>query len=120
MKYDITKPQTKGAKRVLDSVGSAFFNLLTEKDFADISINEVCDRAGYPRATFYNYFDDKYDLLNYLWYSVTKEINLEEYADIAPPKTDCPYSSTGFIICSINGRSIYKESSNTIRRTTIL
>ncbi len=84
MKYDITKPQTKGAKRVLDSVGSAFFNLLTEKDFADISINEVCERSGYPRATFYNYFDDKYDLLNYLWYSVTKEINLEEYADIAP------------------------------------
>ena len=32
--------------------------------FEKITIKQICDRAGVIRATFYNYFDDKYDCLS--------------------------------------------------------
>ena len=41
----------------------AFLELLHEKDFTDISIIEVCDRAGVNRSTFYSHYDNTYDLL---------------------------------------------------------
>ncbi|MBQ9327109.1 MAG: TetR/AcrR family transcriptional regulator C-terminal domain-containing protein [Solobacterium sp.] len=32
--------------------------------FEKITIKQICDQAGVIRATFYNYFEDKYDCLN--------------------------------------------------------
>ena len=55
------------------------FSLLAEKPFEKITVGELCENAQYPRATFYNYFDDKYDLLNYCWLSLAEEIGLSEY-----------------------------------------
>lgn len=82
MKYDIFGPQKAGAKRTLNAFILALFTILTRKSFEEITIQEICAEAEYPRATFYNYFDDKYDLLNYLWYRTTSEIRLEEYASL--------------------------------------
>lgn len=84
MKYDLSKKQTKGAKRTLDSFSSAMFKLLTKKSFEKININELCEITSIPRATFYNYFDDKYDLMSYCWYLLSYEIHIDEYKDIAP------------------------------------
>lgn len=60
------------------------FELLSRKPFEEITVNEVCEHSKYPRATFYNYFDDKYDLLNYCWYTLYKQIHLEEYIELLP------------------------------------
>jgi AcrR family transcriptional regulator len=79
MKYDITKRATKGAQRTLEAFSGTMFELLSRKSFEEITVNELCQQSNYPRATFYNYFDDKYDLLNYCWYSLFKEIRLGEY-----------------------------------------
>ena len=38
--------------------------LMTRSVFEKITIKQICDRTGVIRATFYNYFDDKYDCLN--------------------------------------------------------
>lgn len=38
--------------------------LMERNLFEKITIKQICDRAGVIRATFYNYFDDKYDCLN--------------------------------------------------------
>lgn len=84
MKYDITKPQTKGAARVLTTVSDAFLTLLTERSFDCITVNEICERAGYPRATFYNYFNDKYDLLHFFWQRLAKGIDRESFKDVSP------------------------------------
>lgn len=84
MKYDITRKPTKGALRVLGAVSEAFLSLLTEKSFDGITVNEICARSGYPRATFYNYFNDKYDLLNYLWYRMAAGIERESFRDVTP------------------------------------
>lgn len=79
MKYDLSKPLTRGAKRTLDALSGAMFFLLSEKSFEEITVGELCEQAQYPRATFYNYFDDKYDLLNYCWLSLAERIRLSEY-----------------------------------------
>lgn len=82
MKYDLTKEPTKGAKRTLGDFKDRMFLLLSREKFEEITVNEICEGANYPRATFYNYFDDKYDLLNYCWYWLTKQIQLDEYQHI--------------------------------------
>lgn len=79
MKYDLSKPITRGAKRTLDALSGAMFFLLSEKSFEEITVGELCEQAQYPRATFYNYFDDKYDFLNYCWLSLAEKIGLSEY-----------------------------------------
>ena len=42
---------------------TAAATLLSERSFLEISVIDVCEIAEIPRATFYNYFADKYDLV---------------------------------------------------------
>lgn len=39
-------------------------DLMLKNIFEKITIKQICDETGVIRATFYNYFDDKYDCLN--------------------------------------------------------
>ena len=55
---------------------SSFTELLSEKTFEDITINEICVRADIRRATFYKHFSDKYDFLAGLTRQLRK--NFEE------------------------------------------
>lgn len=87
MKYNLTKKATKGAQRTLDAFSSTMFTLLSNKSFGKITVNELCQQSNYPRATFYNYFDDKYDLLNYCWYCLSRQIHLEEYTELDPEES---------------------------------
>ena len=41
----------------------AFINLLSQKPFDEITVNELCDEAGVRRATFYKHYSDKFDFL---------------------------------------------------------
>ncbi|MFH5811144.1 TetR/AcrR family transcriptional regulator [Companilactobacillus sp. FL22-1] len=74
MKIDVAKHLTLGAKRTLKAFRQAMFDTLSEKEFDKITVNDICEKSEYPRATFYNYFDDKMDLLHYLWTHISKEI----------------------------------------------
>ena len=40
--------------------------LMLKNLFEKITIKQISDAAGVIRVTFYNYFDDKYDCLNYI------------------------------------------------------
>lgn len=75
MKYDLSKKLTIGASRTLISLQQAMLTLLTEKSFEEIAVQELCEKAMLPRATFYNYFDDKNDLLEYCFLTVHKQID---------------------------------------------
>ena len=50
-------------RRTRDALGDALVTLMLEKSFDDITIQEVLDRAGVARSTFYAHFSDKDDLL---------------------------------------------------------
>lgn len=52
-------PRTKRTRQLLLD---AFAQLLTEKSFEDITVQDVTDRATVNRATFYAHFEDKYVL----------------------------------------------------------
>lgn len=79
MKYDGSRPMTRGAKRTLTAFSNEMLSLLTKKPFEEMTVGELCEGAQYPRATFYNYFDDKYDLLEYCWQTLAAQIGLSEY-----------------------------------------
>lgn len=52
-------PRTRRTRQLLLD---AFGQLLTEKSFEDITVQDVTDRATVNRATFYAHFEDKYVL----------------------------------------------------------
>jgi AcrR family transcriptional regulator len=66
-----TKPKAKTynrreadrrVKRTRDSLGDALVALIQERKFEDITVQDVLDRAGVGRSTFYVHFRDKEDL----------------------------------------------------------
>lgn len=59
------KPRTKIDRRILrtrDALGDALVALMHEKNFEDITVQQVLDRAGVARSTFYKHYRDKDDL----------------------------------------------------------
>jgi len=53
------------AKRTLQLLQKALAELLKEKEFHKITVQDITGRAEVNRATFYDHFEDKYALLNY-------------------------------------------------------
>lgn len=64
---------------------ASFKQLLGEKTFEEITINEICLRANIRRATFYKHFSDKYDFLagltRYLRDNFEKRFDLQKAID---------------------------------------
>lgn len=52
--------------RTRQLIEQAFEALLTERGFQSLRVQDITERAGINRATFYAHFTDKYDLLNYM------------------------------------------------------
>jgi len=52
-------------KRTRSLILQSFGDLLAEKSFDSISVQDVTDKAQINRATFYKHFQDKYKLLDY-------------------------------------------------------
>lgn len=51
-------------KRTKALIRQAFIEWLAVKDFEDITVQDIVDRAELNRATFYNHYQDKYELLD--------------------------------------------------------
>lgn len=56
----------------------AFFHMLEEKRFEDITVNELCERAMVRRATFYKHFADKYEFFGFFIREVKESFYMEE------------------------------------------
>ncbi len=70
---------------------NALMDILKEKDFEEITVNELCDRALVGRGTFYKHFKDKYEFFSF----VLNEM-LEHYLREAEAKVDSDDSISYF------------------------
>jgi len=52
---------------------NALFELLSQKSFDEIKVNDICNLAMVHRTTFYSHFQDKYDLLEYCIQDIKQE-----------------------------------------------
>lgn len=50
------------------ALSSCMKELLREKKFEDVTVAELCERSYISRRTFYRYFQDKFELLNFVHY----------------------------------------------------
>ncbi|WNQ14163.1 TetR/AcrR family transcriptional regulator [Paenibacillus aurantius] len=57
-----------------ESLKKAVIELMTEKNFDDITIQEIADRANVNRGTIYLHYQDKFDLLDKLIEAHIQEI----------------------------------------------
>ena len=55
-------PRVKRTRSLLEQ---AFMEVVTEKGFQAVSVQDITEKAGVNRATFYAHFPDKYALLDY-------------------------------------------------------
>src|ERR1043166_1461864 len=59
---DLGKKGDQRVRRTRDRLGDALVELLVQKPFDDITVQDVLDGAGVSRSTFYTHYRDKNDL----------------------------------------------------------
>lgn len=58
------KVMDRRVQKTKNAIINAFIQLMSEKDFEQITINEIAERANVNRGSVYLHYDDKYDLLD--------------------------------------------------------
>ena len=64
MKVDLSGKTGRLARQTLSDFSEKMLMLLADMSLEEISVQKMCDICNYPRSTFYNYFDDIYDLMD--------------------------------------------------------
>ena len=82
MKIHLSDKTSRFAKRTLADFSERMIVMLADMPLEEISVQKICDICNYPRSTFYNYFDDIYDLMNYCWTAIMKDMSIEKYLNI--------------------------------------
>ena len=65
------------------ALATAIKQLMAEKPLQKISVGDICDRCNMNRKSFYYHFKDKYDLVNWVFYTEFVEQLMD--GDMAKP-----------------------------------
>lgn len=88
-------------RRTRELLVKAFAELLGEKSFDDITVNDITERATVNRATFYAHFRDKYAILDqtmYAWFMTQLQSKLPPDAALNPKSVrSLVLAVTGFL-----------------------
>ena len=82
MKVNLSSKTSRFAKRALADFSENMIVMLADMPLEEISVQKICDICNYPRSTFYNYFDDIYDLMDYCWIAIMKDMDVEKYLNV--------------------------------------
>ena len=82
MKINLSDKTSRFAKRALADFSEKMMLMLEEIPLEEISVQKICDICNYPRSTFYNYFDDIYDLMDYCWIAIMQDMDIEKYLHV--------------------------------------
>lgn len=75
---------TKNNQRHQDTIAAieeAFVSLLNEKELKDISVSELCEKAGINRSTFYDSYTDIFALANAYAERIEKSVAEQPHTD---------------------------------------
>ena len=61
-------------QNTIAAIEAAFISLLNEKELKDISVSELCEKAGINRSTFYDNYADVFALTNACAEKIEKSI----------------------------------------------
>ena len=65
-----------------NALALALKKLMEERDFDQISVADICAECNLNRKSFYYHFKDKYDLVNWIFYTgFFESIDLKEHKD---------------------------------------
>ena len=82
MKFKLSDKTSRFAKRTLADFSEKMIAMLADMPLEEMSVQKICDICNYPRSTFYNYFDDIYDLMDYCWSAIMKDMKIEKYLNV--------------------------------------
>ena len=68
------KTSDRRTRRTRHQVSGALVDLIKEKRFDDITVQNLIDRAGVGRSTFYTHFRDKEDAFEQQWFHMNQHI----------------------------------------------
>ena len=103
MKNDIRTIKTKAA------IKQAFQTLMKDSSFDKLTIQKICDKANVNRVTFYNHYQDKYDLF--------KEYLDEILMDIFN-SSNC-FLIVGFYLCGSHHTSFFVQLEHSLAKSTL-
>lgn len=66
------------ARRTYTLLRVALFEQLASAPFERITLTDLCSASLVPRSTFYRYFEDKYDLLQFCLLTLVEELGLTD------------------------------------------
>ena len=66
------------AESTKKTLAKAMKELMSEQPFHKITVSDICDRCGMNRKSFYYHFIDKYDLVNWIYYTEFAETVTQE------------------------------------------
>jgi AcrR family transcriptional regulator len=69
-----SKTSDRRTRRTRTKVSDALFDLIKEKRFDDITVQNLIDRAGVGRSTFYSHFRDKEDAFEHEWEGFSRHL----------------------------------------------
>ncbi|MGN1328746.1 MAG: TetR/AcrR family transcriptional regulator [Eubacterium sp.] len=79
-------------ERTYKLLTDALTELLAEKDFEDITVSEICEKAMVRRATFYKHFGDKYELYAFVVRQLQDEFKETHFSDYDRSKPQTFYA----------------------------
>lgn len=86
-------------------IADSFKSLLLKKDFKKITVKMIAAESGFMRSTFYNYFQDKYEILEWI-------VKTEIYDKISPYVTNEAYYEAFQKVfkCIADEKEFYKKA----------
>lgn len=70
---------------------TALSDMMGEISFDDITVFDLCEKAGVRRATFYKHFKDKYDFLKCVTTKIINDMNTSVIASNFDPSSSVDY-----------------------------
>ena len=74
MAMAINEHKTNKSERTRSRIVNSYLDLMTKKEWDKITVRELCEKCSITRGTFYNYYNDIYDLMETLETSLLEEL----------------------------------------------